>query len=168
MSFISHIRTLTAVEKCNPPQPRRAVIIERASRRILTASIRGGGLSRLLFRQIISKFQSLQFDWRVRKGLSRFGLLTPRDRFLALNVAISVSIRVSLQPYCLLFKSSITQFRLLQLAQGRDCMTLGGTTWDIIKKNCLLNFCFSFSLHCTEQWCLNRGMNQTFSVPLHP
>ena len=34
----------------------------------------------------------------VRKGVSRFCLLTPRDRFMAWSVAILVSIPISVQP----------------------------------------------------------------------
>ena len=55
---------------------------------------------------------------------------------------------------------------LLQLAQGRDCMTPCGTTRDMQNKKELpsayLFFLFpSLYWTRTEPWCLNRGMNRT-------
>ena len=64
-----------------------AVITERASRRILTASIRGGGVSRLLFRQIISKFQSDNLTGELERAY-RASAFSHRDRFVAVNYCL--------------------------------------------------------------------------------
>ena len=72
----------------------------------------------------------------------------------------------------LLFTSWITQFSLFQLAQGIDCMTLGGTTWDNKKRIAFCSFVFSFPFivpnsYRTVMFEPRYKPNRDFSVPLH-